>query len=152
MSSKAKGDDRQILNAPAVSLVDIGKLRAHERTDEARLEKLKTEIESDGLLARPIVVDEKTNVVLDGHHRLRALSLLGCSKIPVCYLTYGSEKIGVMSMRKGVEITKPEVVEAALRDEPFPPKTTWHYLTSSGTLNHISYIQRRVNIPLAYLR
>lgn len=135
-----------------VSIVDMSELKGHERTEEARLNALKAEIESDGVLIRPIVVDEKTNVVLDGHHRIEALSLLGCSKIPVCYVNYDSRRIGVLSRTKGLEMTKFKVVKAALRDEPFPPKTTWHYITSSRTLNHISCIQRPVNIPLTHLK
>ena len=110
------------------------------------------EIKMDGLLMKPIVVDAKTKVVLDGHHRLEALRQLGCSKIPVYYVNYGSEKIGVMSMVKGLEITKARVIEAALEENPFPPKTTWHYLsTSSKILDHISSIQKRTDTPLTDL-
>lgn len=149
MFKRAEASSRLALT---VSIVEIGRLRGHERTDEARLEALKAEIESDGMLMRPIVVDEETNVVLDGHHRLEALKLLGCSKIPVCYVSYASDRIGVMSMVKRLEITKPKVVQAAMRGEPFPPKTTWHYLNSnSRTLNHISCIQRRVDMSLTEL-
>lgn len=133
----------------SISVVDIRRLRGHEQTDEVRLKALKAEIESDGMLFRPIVVDEETDVVLDGHHRLEALRLLGCSRIPVCYLSYASDRIGVMSMVKGLEITKSKVVRAAIEGDPFPPKTTWHYLTSNpNTLNHISCIQRRVDASL----
>ena len=140
------------LDNVGVSIVEISRLKGHERTDEVRLRNLRDEIKSDGMLMRPIVVDEKTNVILDGHHRMEALGLLGCSRIPVCYVDYNSERIGVLCMNKDLEITKSKVIEAALKDEPFPPKSTWHYITSSKTLNHVSYIQRRVDIPLADLR
>ena len=149
MFKKAETSSRLALN---LSVVEIGKLKGHEQTDEARLKALKAEIESDGMLIRPIVVDEETDVVLDGHHRMGALRLLGCSRIPVCYVSYVSDRIGVMSMVKGLEITKTKVVQAAMRGEPFPPKTTWHYLNSNPrTLNHISCIQRRVDASLAEL-
>ena len=150
MSKRAEASRALTLN---VTLVDMARLRGHERTDETRLNALKAEIESDGMLFRPIVVDEETDVVLDGHHRLAALKLLGCSRIPVCYVSYASDSIGVMSMLKGLKITKSMVVQAGLREDPFPPKTTWHYLNSnSRTLNHISCIQRRVDVPLKRLR
>ena len=149
MLKKAETSNRLMFT---VSVVEIERLRGHERTDEARLKALKAEIEADGMLFRPIVVDEETDVVLDGHHRLEALRLLGCSRIPVCYVSYVSDRIGVMSMIKGLEITKAKVVQAAMRGEPFPPKTTWHYLNSnSRTLNHISCIQRRVDVSLTEL-
>jgi len=140
------------LDNVGVSIVEISRLKGHERTDEVRLRNLRDEIKSDGMLMRPIVVDEKTNVILDGHHRMEALGLLGCSRIPVCYVDYTSERIGVLCMNKDLEITKSKVIEAALKDEPFPPKSTWHYITSSKTLNHVSYIQRRVDIPLTDLK
>lgn len=152
VSSKAGNSSTLSLNNPGVSIVEISKLKGHERTEKVRLKALKAEIELDGMLMKPIVVDERTNVVLDGHHRMEALSLLGCSKILVCYVNYNSSRIGVLCMNKGFEVTKSKVVEAALKDEPFPPKTTWHYLISSRTLNHISYIQRRVDISLTDLK
>ncbi|MCD6528968.1 ParB N-terminal domain-containing protein [Candidatus Bathyarchaeota archaeon] len=135
-----------------VRLVDISELKGHERTDECRLKALKDEIESDGILKKPIVVDERTKVILDGHHRVEALRLLGCSRIPVCLVNYASEKIGVKGTNKNLEVTKPKVLEAALKGEPFPPKSTWHYVTFSKTIKHISYIQRRVDIPLKDLK
>jgi ParB-like chromosome segregation protein Spo0J len=143
---------RLVLNRLSVSIVEIEILKGHERTDEARLKILKEEIEMDGLLMKPIVVDVKTKIVLDGHHRLEALRQLGCLKIPVYYVSYGSKKIGVLSMVKGLEVTKARVVEAALEENLLPPKTTWHYLSaSSKTLNHISCIQKRTDIPLTDL-
>jgi hypothetical protein len=152
MSHKSGHGSSMTLHNIDVSIVEISRLRGHERTDEVRLRNLRDEIESDGMLMRPIVVDGKTNVILDGHHRIRALSLLGCSRIPVCYVDYNSERIGVLCMNKDLEITKSKVIEAALKYEPFPPKSTWHYITSSKTLNHVSYIQRRVDIPLTDLK
>jgi hypothetical protein len=150
MFKRAEASSKLMLN---LSIVDVGRLRGHERTEEARLKALKAQIESDARLMRPIVVDRETDVVLDGHHRMQALRLLGCSRIPVCYVSYASERIGVMSMIKGLKITKSEVVQAGLNGKPFPPKTTWHYLTSTpNTLNHISFIQRRTDTPLTDLR
>ena len=152
MSRKTGDGSILTLNNFRVSIVEMSKLKGHEKTERVRLKNLRDEIESDGILMKPIVVDGETNVVLDGHHRIHALSLLGCSKIPVCYVDYNSKRIGVLCMNKDIEITKSKVVEAALKNEPYPPKTTWHYITSSKTLNHISYIQRRVDIPLADLK
>ena len=43
----------------------------------------------------PIIVDEETNVILDGHHRYYSLLFLGISKIPVFYVKYMSDDIKV---------------------------------------------------------
>jgi len=127
-------------------------LRRHEKTDPQRLASLKAEIKCDGILKKPIVADVKTNVVLDGHHRISALQELGCSKIPVIFVDYQSHKIGVRDWVSGRECSKSKVVEAALKGELLPPKSTWHYVTYSKEISHISCIQKAVNVPIENLK
>jgi ParB-like chromosome segregation protein Spo0J len=93
-----------------------------------------------------------TNVVLDGHHRIGALRLLGCCKIPVLFVDYQSPKIGVKTAENGKEYPKHKVIEAALRGELLKPKSTWHYVTFSKEIAHISSIQERVDVPLEDLK
>lgn len=135
-----------------VRVVEISLLRGHERLDPRRLVNLKDEIESDGILKKPVAVDMNTNVVLDGHHRIGALRLLGCSRIPVLYVDYQSPKIGVKSAENGKEYPKHKVIEAALKGELLQPKSTWHYITFSREIAHISKIQERVDVPLEDLK
>lgn len=136
----------------APHIVEIARLKAHEKLDAKRLADLKAEIESDGILKKPIVVDVSTNVVLDGHHRIGALQALGCSKIPAIFVDYQSPKIGVKTSEHGEEYSKHKVVETALKGELLPPKSTWHYITFSEEIAHISKIQKPVNIPLKGLK
>ncbi len=135
-----------------VRIVDMPLLKCHEKVDMQRLANLKAEIKSDGILKKPIVVDVNTNVVLDGHHRIGALQALGCSKIPAVFVDYQSPKIGVKTSENGEEYSKHKVIEAALKDEPLPPKSTWHYVTCSRKIAHISKIQEPVNVPLENLK
>ncbi len=117
-----------------------------------RLKALKDEIWFDGIIKKPIVVDEKTNVIIDGHHRVEALRLLGCEKIPVCYVDYMCDKINLKTTANGFEITKNKVIRVALNNSPFGPKSTWHYVKLSRNIRHISCIQKRVDIPLESLK
>lgn len=135
-----------------IRIVDMLFLKGHEKVDEQRLANLKAEIESDGILKKPIVVDANTDVVLDGHHRMGALKALGCSKIPVVLVDYRSPKIGVKTSENGEEFSKRKVIEAALNGDPMPPKSTWHYVTCSKEIAHISKIQKPVNVPLENLK
>jgi len=135
-----------------IRVVKTSLLRGHERIDPKRLYNLKTEIESDGILKRPIAVDINTKVILDGHHRIEALKLLGCSKIPVLFVDYQSPKIGVRTAENGEEYSKEKVIEAALKGKPLPPKSTWHYVTFSERVAHISKIQKRVDVSLEDLK
>jgi len=135
-----------------ICLADISSLKAHERIDSIRLKALKDEIYFDGIIKKPIVVDEKTNVIIDGHHRVEALKLLGCMRIPVCYVDYTRDEINLKSTARNMKITKDKVIEAALSNNPFNPKSTWHYIKLPNNIKHISCIQRRVDIPLESLK
>ncbi|MEM2321510.1 MAG: ParB N-terminal domain-containing protein [Candidatus Bathyarchaeia archaeon] len=135
-----------------IRLVDISELKFHERTESNRLKSLKDEIYSDGILKKPIVIDGTTRVIIDGHHRAEALRLLGCKKIPVCCVDYTRDEIGLKSNPEGAEITKDKVIEAALKNSPFKPKSTWHYIKFKNGIRHISYIQKRIDMPLKSLK
>jgi len=137
---------------PRVRITEISLLRGHEGLDTKRLCALQAEIKSDGILKKPIAVDLNTNVVLDGHHRIGALKLLGCSKIPVLFVDYQSPKIGVKTTENGKEYSKQKVIEAALRGRLLPPKSTWHYVLLSNKMAHISKMQKRVDVPLKELK
>ena len=109
-------------------------------------------IKSDKVLKKPIIVDKNTNVVLDGHHRLIALKELGCKKIPVIFVNYGSRKIKVFSWRKGEKVTKGIVLRAAFSGKKLPPKTSKHMIEIDKKLTHISIIEKNVNLPLRKLK
>ena len=143
-----KAESRHLLG---VRIVEMSILRGHEKVDEQRLSNLKNQIKSDGILKQPVTVDTNTNVVLDGHHRIQALKLLGCSKMPVLFVDYQSPQIGVRTSENGEEYPKSRVIEAALKGELLAPKSTWHYVTFSRKMAHISKIQKRVDVPLGYL-
>jgi ParB-like chromosome segregation protein Spo0J len=132
--------------------VDIDKLKEHEDTDAKHFKELTKEIKSDGILKRPIAIDRNTNVVLDGEHRLRILKEMGYDKIPAVFVDYSSPKIMVLPWRRGEKITKDAVIKAGLTGEKMPPRTSKHMIEVNGRLKHISFLERRVNIPLEKLK
>lgn len=133
-------------------LVELDDLREHEEVNPVRLKELIEEIASDKILKFAIVVDENTNVILDGEHRFNALKNLGYKKIPVVYVNYNSPEIEVQAWRSGQFLTKKDVVEAGLGERKLPPTTSRHMIRIGDRLSHISTIQKRVNIPLELLR
>lgn len=135
-----------------VNLIAIEKLKEHEETDTIRLNKLKKETGVDGFLKMPIAVDKNTNVVLDGHHRLQTLKQLGYKKIPVIFVDYNSPNISVQAWRKGEAVTKEVVIAAALSGNKLPAKTSKHMIQINGSKQHISAIEKKVNIPLNKLK
>jgi len=128
------------------------KLLGHEEIVEEYLEELKNVIEHDGVLKNPIVVDENTNIIIDGHHRFEALKKLGCSKIPAYFIDYESPMIRIETWNNTEPVTKDLVIKSALIGKKFPAKTTKHMINISNHWVHISHIQKEINIPLGRLR
>jgi len=75
--------------------VELRKTLPHEEIIPELLEKLVHEIERDGVIKHPVIVDEGSLVTLDGNHRREALKKLGYRYIPVCTVDYRSPLIEV---------------------------------------------------------
>lgn len=122
-----------------VKLVDISKLKSHERINRNHLKRIIREFQTSRVIKNPVVIDRKTFVVLDGHHRVAALKILGCQKIPVMFVNYQSNKVRVYLRRKNLlqEIIKETVVSRAFKKNYFPIKTTRHYI--SRRIKNIKY-------------
>lgn len=111
-------------------MLEIRKLHGHELLRPSLLESLFEEIKRDTYLKKPILVADEYFVVLDGHHRLEALRLLGCRLIPAYVVNYFSPVVSVTTWPGAIvsEVTKEEVIRRGLTDDCFPPKTTRHTL------------------------
>ena len=107
--------------------VEIRQLNPHEEVIEERLKKVLTSLKVEKRLKEPIIVDEETKVILDGHHRVKAFEILGLREIPCRLVDYSSEEITVEPHQNG-NVSKKEVIEKGLSDELFPPKTSKHVL------------------------
>ncbi len=130
-----------------IAILPISLLRPHENVDPDLVKELAEDIKRCGLLRKPIVVDSKTLIIIDGHHRVEALKRLGCRRIPCLLVNYRSPKIAVLSWSRGEPLSKDLVLNAGLRGELLPPKTTRHIIILHGRTCHISEIQFNVNIP-----
>ncbi len=71
------------MTSPKLKFFGLGMLKEHEFPEPSLTKHLLEEIRADGVLRRPIAVDENTNVILDGHSRFTCLNLLGCKIIPL---------------------------------------------------------------------
>ncbi|MDH5704237.1 MAG: transcriptional regulator, partial [Aigarchaeota archaeon] len=90
-----------------------------------------------------IVIDAATRTILDGHHRHQALRSLGCMSIPAFAVDYSDPSIRVGRWRKGVAISKEDVLRASLSRKILPPKTSRHFFP---------FFPARVDTPLRALR
>ncbi len=108
-------------------VVDISMLFPHEDIDEGGLELIINDIVENGIIKYPIVVDVRTFIILDGHHRVEALRKLGYNYVPVFFVDYAKEYINVYPFRKELPVSKVSVIEKVfLSKGVFPYKTTRH--------------------------
>lgn len=113
-----------------IKFVDIRTLIQHEQIDRARLDEVRNQLRIQGVVRRPVIVDEESNVILDGHHRVQVLRELGAKHVPVVYVRYSDETVRVYLRRKDIlmKLLKRYVVEKAISHELFPSKTTRHLI------------------------
>ncbi|MGQ0797605.1 MAG: ParB N-terminal domain-containing protein [Methanobacteriota archaeon] len=111
-----------------LELIEIARLRVHERVQPDLLDRMREDIRRDGCLRRPILVADGDLVILDGHHRFQALVQLGCRRIPAYVVDYRSDVVQVDVWPDAVvrDVTKAEVIRRGLTGDPFPPKTSRH--------------------------
>ena len=73
---------------PRPELLELSALIPHEQVMPSRLQEIQTRILQDKFLIKPIIVDEKTLIVVDGHNRLTALKRIGARRAPVLLIDY----------------------------------------------------------------
>jgi ParB-like chromosome segregation protein Spo0J len=108
-------------------LVDASKLLPHEEVVIERLSALMAYLDTlkPYAIVPSILVCDKTDVIIDGHHRFYALQKLGFDKIPVTYLNYNNAQI-VPDLDE--RVTKLEIIKTAQEGRFMPPKTSFHHV------------------------
>lgn len=128
----AAGKDAQVpglrSNGYTVQLLPLGELLPHEEHDHDFAVQLSKAIATDGFLSRPVVVEERTLTLLDGHHRVAALAMLGCKFVPSVLLSYEDPRLYLDGWRTDVAVDRDMVLAAASRGYLLPRKTTRHQL------------------------
>lgn len=115
-------------------IVRLEELRRHEEVDPEALRALRDEISRDGELRCPVIVDDTSRVILDGHHRVSALRDLGCRLVPAYLVDYEDPRIVVGAWRPDLPVTKEDVVRAGSLERLYPPKTSRHlFAETPGT-------------------
>lgn len=108
-------------------VVDPSLLLPHEDIDHNRLKLVVEDIIYSGYVKYPVVVDVRTFIVLDGHHRVRATEELGLKYVPVFFVDYLEDYIDVRPSRKDIPISKQLVIRKVYWEgKVYPPKTTRH--------------------------
>lgn len=128
-------------------LVWIDALRPHEQVVPERVRDLVASIQSKGYFGPPILVEREHYIVLDGHHRVEALKVLGARWAPAIVISYDPRHVSLDSWREGVRVSREEVVKRALSRELFPPKTTRHIVRVSNPIVRASWMSLLKGAP-----
>ena len=113
-----------------VVIVDIGSLKGHEEVIPDNLAKREKKLLSKGFY-KPIIVDRRSMVILDGHHKWTAATSLGLVRVPVILVDYLIDEgvlVDVWPDCGRESIAKTEVLEMGVSGDVFPPKTSRHTL------------------------
>lgn len=126
-----------------IHFVTLNLLKLHEEVCREHVLKLYHEVVRDKVLIKPLLVEDRYYIVLDGHHRYTVLKMLKAKLVPVFLVDYDSPLIEVYSWRNDWNVTKEMVINAGLSKRKLPYKTSKH------VLKNITIPE--VNVPLRRL-
>ena len=115
-----------------VDLVSMEVLRPHEETIPKKVDELEKMTHRWRAYVLPLVVDKKTGVILDGHHRHQVALRLDLKCLPcvqVDYIEDDTIELDVWPNCGRDYVSKEEVIKAGLNGELFTPKTSRHRLS-----------------------
>ena len=112
-----------------VELVPIAWLRPHEEVKPRNVDTLHEMTLRWSAYTKPLLVDCASGTILDGHHRYHVGIRIGLSRLPVIkvdYLGDDSIELDLWPASNIDSLTKQEVIDTALSESLYPPKTTRH--------------------------
>ncbi|MEZ2605026.1 hypothetical protein [Kluyvera intermedia] len=110
----------------AMQLINIHELKPHEEIDPINLSLLSEKIYRDRYWFTPVLMDEHTGIIMDGHHRYNFALQAGFSVIPCYQLSYSSDKVRVFDWKSGAHFPNQWIIDKVNSGTVFPPKTTRH--------------------------
>ena len=99
----------------------------HEKVSKKGIHQLNNYISNNHpeIILPSILICNKTNVIIDGHHRFHVLKLLNIDLIPVSLIDYNSDLI--LTNEKN-SLSKKEIIDSAKDKNIFPPRTSRHVI------------------------
>lgn len=127
-----------------LEIEELSKIKPLEKVLPNHLANIEKMILKDDIMFKPLIVDNKYNIVLDGSHRYAFLLKFGYKKAPVIKVDYDDETIFVGNdlkhrylIDKDLKLSKSKVIEAALNEKLLDARTTRHFFPF-----------RKVNFPV----
>lgn len=97
----------------------VNSLLPHEQTISHNLKRLKEAMLNIGQVVDPIIVDDKTGLVIDGNHRQKVLEIIECPYAAVQKVDYMREDITVDTWYPSVTLKPEEIFKLdSIKHEP----------------------------------
>ena len=107
--------------------VNYSELIPHELVNNKQINSFKSYIYNfmPEIILPSILVCNKTNIIIDGHHRYYVLKTLKIKSVPVSFIDYHSEIILTDRKKK---LSKEKIIKSAKNKILYPSKTSKHYI------------------------
>lgn len=109
---------------PKIEMISIAELKHIEEYDKERMEILISKIEAEKMWTRPIIVESKKGIILDGQHRFEAAKKMGLKNIPAIIVDY--DDVFVWTLRKEYRVSQALVYRKINSGKVYPYKTVKH--------------------------
>ncbi|WP_292332967.1 ParB N-terminal domain-containing protein [Mesorhizobium sp.] len=106
----------------------VSQLRPTEEINIERARTLAKMIAEEGRWTRPILVEHRHSVIMDGHHRHFCATALGLSFVPCVLLSYDDPNLHVTYWSDPAPAAVDRIVQAGLSGDLMSFKTTRHKL------------------------
>lgn len=107
-------------------LVRLELLKPIEDFSQKRVHNMKMKMLDSGIWQKPICIEKKYLLILDGHHRYNVAKTLGLKYIPCESFDYNNNNLLVWSLRKDCMVNKKLVINKSLKGDIYPYKTAKH--------------------------
>ena len=107
-----------------IKYVPTSKLRHIEGHSQTRVKWLVEKILAEQVWTRPICVDSKHHLVMDGQHRMEAAKILNLPYVPCVLFNY--EAVAIHSLRDNYIVNHELVLTRSLSGDIYPYKTVKH--------------------------
>lgn len=115
---------KTIVKRSDLTLLRPEQLLPTEEFIEARVQDVSREIEALGCWRYPLLIEQDTHVIMDGHHRREFALRFAYSWVPCLLLDYSS--VILASRRAEFALSPADVITRGLQRHPYPAKTTRH--------------------------
>ncbi|WP_260435174.1 ParB N-terminal domain-containing protein [Burkholderia cepacia] len=133
---------KKIVKRSDLTLLRPEQLLPTEEFIEARVQDVSREIEALGCWRYPLLIEQDTHVIMDGHHRWEFALRSALSWVPCLLLDYS--RVILASRRAELALSPADVIARGLQRHLYPAKTTRHQLRTP--------VEYQCDVALAELR